>query len=366
METIAEVETTPFSIPFAETMATTQGTTTAADHVLVRVTDSDGATGCAEAIPRPQIHGETVRTVLGVYEDVIRPRVIGRSIWDRERIHGTLHAALVGNLAAKAAFEMALHDLVARRLGVSCHRLLGGFADSVAVTGHLVLGDIDHLVERAVEQYERFGIMSFKVKVGFDLERDVALLGRLRAMLPTVGLRVDANRAYTELQARRFADATAELGLSWFEEPTSADRLLARERLGENPSVHILADESATTPAAAAREILARRAQAVSIKVPRTGYLDSDRIRIFGELTGTGLLIGTQGETGLGTLTSLAFAAAHESTSKEPTELSAFSDLTDDLLAEPLQLKDGRLFVRDAVGNGAEVDEAKLRHYRAA
>jgi L-alanine-DL-glutamate epimerase-like enolase superfamily enzyme len=363
VETIDRVETIPFSIPYGQALGTAIGTTLAADHVLVRVTDNDGVVGVAEAIPRPAIHGESVGTVMAVYEDVIRRQVLQRSIWDRERIHGDLEAVLVGNLAAKSAFDMALYDLLGRRLGVSCHVLLGGYSDSVAVTGHLTLGDIDPLVARAVEQNETYGISAFKVKVGLQLDRDIALLTRLRATLPTAMIRADANHAYTELEATRFVEATADLGLAWFEEPTSGDQVIGRERLAQLPAMHILADESTTSPATVAKEVLAGRAHAISIKVPRSGYTESDRIRIFCEMTGTEVLIGTQGETGLGTLTSLAYAAAHESTSRNPTELSTFYDLKDDLLVEPLEVKDGRIFVPTLPGNGARLDEEKLRHY---
>jgi L-alanine-DL-glutamate epimerase-like enolase superfamily enzyme len=195
------------------------------------------------------------------------------------------------------------------------------------------------------------------------LDRDITLLTRLRATLPTALLRADANHAYTELEAIRFVEATADLGLAWFEEPTAADYVLGRERIAQFPAMQILADESTTSPATVVREILGRRAHAVSIKVPRSGYTESDRIRIFCEVTGTDVLIGTQGETGLGTLTSLAYAAAHESTSRYPTELSTFYDLKDDLLVEPLEIKDGRIFVPSSPGNGARLDEEKLGHY---
>jgi L-Ala-D/L-Glu epimerase len=363
VETIDRIETIPFSIPYGQELGTAIGTTIAAEHVLIRVTDSDGAVGCAEAIPRQAIHGETVGTVLAVYDAVIRELARHRAIWDRERIHQDVHAALVGNLAAKSALDMALHDLLARRLGVSCHRLLGGFSDSVAVTGHLTLGDVDLLVARAVEQNARYGIASFKVKVGLDLDRDITLLTRLRATLPSAMIRADANHAYSELETVRFVAATADLRLGWLEEPT-ADAVLSRERLAQIPGLQILSDESTTTPTTAAKEILGKRTHAISIKVPRSGYMDSDRIRIFSELTGTDVVIGTQGETGLGTLASLAFAAAHASTSKDPTELSTFYDLKDDLLVEPLEVKDGRIFVPTSAGNGAQIDEEKLQHYR--
>ena len=116
--------------------------------------------------------------------------------------------------------------------------------------------------------------------------------------------------------------------------------------------MHILADESTTTPATVVKEVLKIGPMRSASKCPGAA-IPSLTGSIFCELTGTDVLIGTQGETGLGTLTSLAYAAAHESTSKHPTELSTFYDLKDDLLLEPLEVKDGRIFVPTLPGNGA-------------
>ena len=69
VETIERVESIPFSIPYAAALGTAIGTTNAAEHGLIRVTDSDGAVGSAEAIPRAAIHGETVGTVMAVYDE---------------------------------------------------------------------------------------------------------------------------------------------------------------------------------------------------------------------------------------------------------------------------------------------------------
>ncbi|HAY42743.1 MAG TPA: enolase, partial [Micrococcaceae bacterium] len=56
--------------------------------------------------------------------------------------------------------------------------------------------------------------------------------------------------------------------------------------------------------------------------------------------------------------------AAHQATTRKAGELSNFLDMTDDLLADPLVIKDGRISVRNVPGVGAGIDETKLAHYR--
>jgi len=58
------------------------------------------------------------------------------------------------------------------------------------------------------------------------------------------------------------------------------------------------------------------------------------------ETAGIPCLMGTQGETGVGTLVSAQFGAARRNISY-PSEISFFLFLKDDLLGEPISFKDG-------------------------
>jgi len=74
--------------------------------------------------------------------------------------------------------------------------------------------------------------------------------------------------------------------------------------------------------------------------------------------------MGNQIDGQLGSACSVAFGAAYELTSRRAGELSNFLDMADDLLTEPLQIRDGSLVVRPGPGHGVEVDPDKLAHYR--
>ena len=76
------------------------------------------------------------------------------------------------------------------------------------------------------------------------------------------------------------------------------------------------------------------------------------------------VVIGNQIDSQVGTVCSVVFGAAHESTSRRAGELSNFLDMSDDLLAEPLRISGGRLPVPTAPGNGVVLDEDKLARYR--
>lgn len=362
MVTVARLEAIPFRIPLRTSITFATGSLTSAEHVLVRLTDPDGATGVAEAIPRPMIHGETLGGALAVLSDEIAPRLEGRTFAGPAALHAALDD-LIGNVTAKAAVELAFADLLGRRLGMSCHRLLGGYTDKVRVSAILGYGEPAGVVDEAQGYRDTYGVDAFKIKVGLDVERDVAVCRAVRnAFGSDAWIYVDANHMYSEPDAYRFLDATRELRLAWFEEPTEGPA--PRRRLSASGRAQVVADESAPTVATVAREVLDGRANGVSLKVSRMGYLAADRVRSFCEATGAAMLLGSQGDSSIGALACLAFAAAHASTSRYPTEHSYFLKLGADLLVDPPSIMKGHLCVPDTPGTGAVVDDDLLRSYR--
>ena len=74
--------------------------------------------------------------------------------------------------------------------------------------------------------------------------------------------------------------------------------------------------------------------------------------------------MGNQIDTQVGSIATVTFGAAHRASSARAGELSNFLDMSDDLLAEPITITDGRIRVRDEPGVGARIDEEKLARYR--
>jgi L-Ala-D/L-Glu epimerase len=353
-------------IPLRKPVIFASGELREAAHILLRVRDSDGAVGQAEVIPRPMIYGDTVRSALAVLEDEVRPLVVGRPAGSPAAVMDALRK-LAGNYVIKGALDMALHDLLCRRVGVSCHAMLGGHTDRVAVTAMLGVGTPQAMAAEARELTDRFGIASFKVKVGLHLDQDVAALRAVRAEVPDALLNVDANHGYSGFEARRFVDQTRSLGIdiAWMEEPTDSELPVERERFRRETHMLTMGDESCPTPGAVAREGLAGRIDLVSMKVARTGYIASDQIRGFCESTGLSPVMGSQGESGLGTWSSLAYGAAHRSTAALPGEYTYYLELADDIVANVPVVVDGYLTVPDGPGTGAVIDDEKLAFYGA-
>jgi len=362
---IIKIEAIPFSIPYRKPLRFASGQVTDAEHILVRVHTDDGLVGTAEAPPRPFTYGETQASIMAVIDGVFSPQIIGISPLEREGIHARLNRT-VANPAAKSAIDMAVWDLIGQSLGVPVTDLLGGFGNRMRVAHMVGFAEPSEMVAEAGRVRELYGITTFKVKVGRrPIDVDVAVCRALREALgDTVELYIDGNRGWTAADSARALRAMADLDLQFAEELCPADDVLGRRWLVAHSSIPMFADESVTRPGEVTRELLDGAATGISIKTARTGFTYSQRVLFQCEGLGVDVVMGNQIDGQIGSLCSLAFGAAFELTSRRAGELSNFLDMSDDLLTEPLQIRNGRLRVREAPGLGIEIDEDKLTRYR--
>ncbi len=126
---------------------------------------------------------------------------------------------------AISAVDVALWDLKAKLLGLPLVTLFGAAREAAPVYGSG--GFTSYTIGRLQEQLSGWvaqGIPRVKMKIGANPGGD---LDRVRAARKAIGdkaeLFVDANGAYDRKQALAFANLFADLGVTWFEEPVSAD-----------------------------------------------------------------------------------------------------------------------------------------------
>jgi L-alanine-DL-glutamate epimerase-like enolase superfamily enzyme len=166
-------------------------------------------------------------------KDKLAERVLGRDALDVPASWSAMVAA-VRNLGrpgisamAISAVDNALWDLKARLLDLALVKLLGAARDAVPIYGSggftsYSIRDLQEQLGGWVEQ----GISRVKMKIGRQPEHDVERVKAVRAAIgPEAALFVDANGAYSRKQALEQAQAFAESGVSWFEEPVPSDDL---------------------------------------------------------------------------------------------------------------------------------------------
>lgn len=363
---IAKIEAIPYTIPYRVPLHFASGAVHQADHVMVRVTTEDGVEGWADTPPRPYTYGETQKSIVAVIEDIFAPQLEGISVFDREKAQQIMFRT-IHNETAKGAVDIAMWDCLGKILDQPVSTLLGGFTYHMRVSHMLGFKPAQELLEIALEFRETYGIDTFKLKTGrHPLSLDVEAARVLREGLgEDTEIYMDANRGWSANEAAEVLRRTADLGLTFLEEPDDAREVLGRRRLVERSPIPIAADESAPNMGEAAREILTGGANLLAIKTARTGFTESAKILGFAEAAGVDVYIGNQIDTQVGSVASVVFGAAFAHTSRRAGELSNFLDMSDDLIAEPLRIEDGRIRVPSVAGVGTAPDPEKLAAHRS-
>jgi L-alanine-DL-glutamate epimerase-like enolase superfamily enzyme len=122
---IVTMDVFPIELTLREPIPMSNGVITSTGNVVVRLMDGDGTVGWGEGVEAPALTGQRQADIVADLER-LRPLIIGS---DPTRITETWARAqrlLPTGTTALAAIDIALHDLVARALGVPVHRLLGG------------------------------------------------------------------------------------------------------------------------------------------------------------------------------------------------------------------------------------------------
>jgi L-alanine-DL-glutamate epimerase-like enolase superfamily enzyme len=356
MDRIAAIRTTTYRLPMRGALRWGGASQLdEAEHVLVELETSDGVVGRAEAPPRPTIYGETPASIHAVIRDHLAPRVVGLPLDDVAGVNKRLDE-IANNQTARGAVDIALHDAQAQARGVGLGALLGATRERVKVSFILGIADQATMLAEAASVFEQ-GVRVLKVKVGRDFAADLATVTALQRELPGMELYADANESWSPAQAADYLRALAEHGLCYVEEPLPVELLGERSALRRRGILPLIADDSAFDERDLTRELAADSFDILNIKTARTGYHHSARMSERAMRAGKGVMVGSQASTTLGTARAGLFAARPEV--EHPSELSFFLKLTDEIVAEPLTLRDGWLEV--AALERVRIDPERLR-----
>jgi L-alanine-DL-glutamate epimerase-like enolase superfamily enzyme len=150
-------------------------------------------------------------------------------------------ATIGGNGGAKAGLDIALHDLVARGLGIPLHELLGTPTDIPPTDFSIGIDTPTAVAERAARAT---GFPALKIKVGGP--SDLETLEAVRAVF-SGPLRVDANTGWSPGEGERLIPELVRLGVELIEQPFPARQLPQLRWLQERSPIPVVADESAVT-----------------------------------------------------------------------------------------------------------------------
>lgn len=336
--------------------------------LLVFVRTAGGLTGVGEGVVPggPWWGGESVETMQPVIERYMAPILLGREVSDLAGIGRDIGDVVAGNLHAKAAVEVALHDAWARSLGVPVHTLLGGpVRRSIPVTWALGADPAPVVVEEALGKLDAGTHRTFKLKMGAeepaaDVDRVLAITEKLAG---AAGVRVDVNARWDRLTTLAQLPRLAEAGIELVEQPVPGTEIEALAEITRTRQIPVMADESLRTPADALRLARLGAADVFSLKTTKSGGLRATKaIAEVAAAAGIPCHAGTSIETGVGTAASLHLACAAPAVTWG-SELFGPLLMREEILATPLCYADGELRLPDGPGLGVELDPDAVRAF---
>lgn len=314
---IEAVRSRRVSVPLHTPFVTALRRTTTTEAVIVQVEDSDGRCGYGEAPQVWQVTGESLAGAQACIDGPLAAVLVGNDPDDLVRLSRAADAAVAANAGAKAAIDVALHDLAARRRGVSLPIFLGASSHEVPTDVTIAAGDADQLGEVARARIDD-GFDVLKLKVGTDAATDVARVRAVRdAIGPATRLRLDANQGWTPRAAVRVITALEDAGteVELIEQPVAAADLDGLRWVSDRVATPVLADESVYSVRDLVALIRLRAADLVNVKLAKCGGLRNARTLLeLAHSHGIGTMVGSMMETQVGVGAAASLVAAYQTT----------------------------------------------------
>ena len=230
----------PYELHLKHVFTLASGSRTTTPVMLVEL-EYDGITGFGEASLPPYL-SETLESVAAFLSGLELTQF--RNPFVIEDILDYVFNLAPGNFAAKAAVDIALHDLTGKLAGQPCHRLWGLNPDYSPVTSFTIGIDTPGVVRQKVKEASMFKIL--KVKLGRGNDREMIEAVRSVTDVP---LCVDVNQGWTDRHmALDMVNWMAGLGVEFVEQPMNIKAIDDTAWLTQNSPLPIVADEALQGP----------------------------------------------------------------------------------------------------------------------
>jgi L-Ala-D/L-Glu epimerase len=246
-----------------------------------------------------------------------------------------------GNTAAKAAVDIALHDLTGKIMGQPWHKIWGLSAEKTPVTSFTIGIDTPEVVRQKVKEAAEFKIL--KVKLGRENDRE--MIETIRSVTD-VPLCVDVNQGWKDKQmALDMIHWLKEMGVEYVEQPMPKENIDEIAWLTGNSPLPVIADEALQRLTDVQKTVGVY--SGINIKLMKcTGMREAHKMMNLALSNNMKVMIGCMTET------SCAISAA-----AQLSPLATWADLDGNLLIsndrfEGVKIVDGKITLNDRPGIG--------------
>jgi len=229
---------TPYDAQLRHVFTIANSSRTTTQLVLTEIA-WDGYVGYGEASMPPYL-GETQASVIDFLKKIDLSRF--SSPFEIQDILAYVDAIASNNTAAKAAVDIALHDLVGKLIGQPWWKIWGFNPATTPNTSFTIGLDTEEVVKEKTREASPYKVI--KVKLGKDEATDKMMINTIRSVTDTV-ICVDANQGWKDKHyALEMINWLNEKNVNMIEQPMPKLLLDEAAWITENSPLPIIADEA--------------------------------------------------------------------------------------------------------------------------
>ena len=332
---------------------------------LVRVDTDEAISGIGSASG----NGELIEVIVA---KVLKPLLIGMDpteidkIWDKVYVRGghkEFGTRGIG-VVALSGVDIALWDILGKARGMPLYELLGGKCrDKVPVYATALYPEEPSKVARRARGFAEQGFHGVKIKVGFDLDQDIRIVRAVREELgKDFIVMTDANQGYSVDVALKAADAFADCGAYWLEEPLFVEDIAGHAILREKGKTPIAVGENLHMCYAFENFIMRGAVDFIQPDVARAGGItEIKKITSLAAQHKVPVSFHTWGD-GVALAASVHLSAALKDCIVMELDYT-YNPLREELLREPFKVQNGFLIPPERPGLGIELNPNALERF---
>ena len=353
------------SIPTEGQVFSRSGVRNTRSTTLIKVETDEGVFGLGSASG----NGELIEFIVA---RVLKPILIGLDpteideIWDTAYVRGghkEFGTRGVG-VVALSGVDIALWDILGKVRGLPLYQLLGGKArDKVPVYATALYPEEPSKVAARARGFADQGFHGVKIKVGFDLDQDIRIVRAVRRELgKDFIVMTDANQGYSVDIGIKAAQAFADAGAFWLEEPLFVEDIEGHAILREKGRTPIAVGENLHMTYAFENFIVRGAVDYIQPDVARAGGITEIRkITALAAKHNVPVSFHTWGD-GVALAASVHLSAALQNCIVMELDYT-YNPLREELLREPFRVESGYLTPPDKPGLGIELNQDALQRF---
>jgi L-alanine-DL-glutamate epimerase-like enolase superfamily enzyme len=361
---IERVDVYPVAVPLAKPLKMAVATVYERTCIVVRIVTDDGVEGLGEAVVTLYFSGESLASSAHLIRDVFAPVLIGKDPRDIYELRRLMRKIAIFNFGARAAVEMALLDIIAKSAGMPLFQYYGGKSrEAVPTIWHVSGGDPASNAEDAGRAVHEEGYTLVKVKVGGDVDTDIAKVNAVREAVGwDVMILPDANQGWIVTDALRFCHGVVDAKPDFLEQPVIESDVLGMAKVNRGP-IPIAGDEGVFNAAALRTHLELGAVSAVVAKLMKAaGPIGVREVFAVADAAGIGVhFAGMAGQTSIGAAHAAHLAMAMPNL-RYGSGICPYY-LKGDVVTEPFKAIKGHLYPPDKTGLGLELDEESVKQF---